>query len=98
LEGFALSAAEDVTRRWWALGDALVAKFSNGYGCMPSGEGDRTSPGYPAEWLRAVGFDAYPATQPPGGPGGAPHRCRAGRLACALASTLRAAGDWVAAL
>jgi hypothetical protein len=106
LEAFALSAAEDVTRRWWALGDALVAKFSNGYVCLPSGEGDRTSPGYPASWLRAVGFDSYPSTEPPSqaffeqrrpGHHGKP-RCRAGRVACAVASALRAAGNWVGAM
>ena len=71
LEQFAVSAAEDVTRRWWALGDALVARYSNGYKCLGASlfalrEGDRQSLGYPADWLRAVGFHSYPATLPPG--------------------------------
>ena len=70
LEQFTVSAAEDVTRRWWALGDALVARYSNGYKCLGDSlfdlqEGDRLSLGYPAAWLRAVGFNSYPATQPP---------------------------------
>ncbi len=105
LESFALSAAEDVTQRWWALADALVAKFSNGYVCLPGGEGERASPGYPQDWLRAVGFDAYPSTLPPMTTQHAhtqqtqtqQARCAGGALSCAVAGALRAAGDWLAA-
>jgi dipeptidase len=95
LEDFALSAAEDVTRRWWALGDALVAKFSNGYVCLPAGEGERLSPGYPAAWLRAVGYDAYPSTLPPVAAADA-LPCISGALSCAVASALRSAAAWLA--
>jgi dipeptidase len=95
LEQFALSAAEDVTRRWWTLADALVAKFSNGYVCLPDGEGDRAAPGYPAAWLRAVGYDAYPATHEPAA-GAAAAPCASGAVACAVAGALRSAAGWLA--
>jgi len=53
----------------WDLADALVARYANGYKCMGDIdhmiEGDRIVPGYPKEWLVAVGFHNYPATLPP---------------------------------
>lgn len=65
LEAFAVDAAERTTLGWWDLADTLVAKFSNGYVCGEGcPEGDRASPGYPAEWLKAVG--AHIVLRPPG--------------------------------
>ncbi len=103
LEQFAVSAAEDVTRRWWALADALMARYSNGYKCIGDNvyalqEGDRLSLGYPASWLRAVGFDKYPLTHPPQQTEQHQPRLRqAGTLASALAHVLRRVADWLAA-
>jgi len=106
LEQFAVSAAEDVTRRWWALADQLTARYSNGYRCLGEGlsfmqEGDRESLGYPQEWLKAVGFDRYPRTQPPQAQqaraGGHQRKCAGGARACVLARLLRSLADWVAA-
>ena len=69
LESFAVSAAEGATETWWALADALVARFSNGFQCLgpidAMLEGDRLAPGYPRDWLIAAGFHNYPATHPP---------------------------------
>ncbi|GAX81201.1 hypothetical protein CEUSTIGMA_g8633.t1 [Chlamydomonas eustigma] len=70
LESFAVSAAENVTLKLWSLADALVARYSNGYKCLGDIEGtllegDRLAPGYPKEWLQAVGFQDYPTTRPP---------------------------------
>ena len=69
LESFAVSAAEGATETWWALADALVARFSNGFQCLgpieAMQEGDRLAPGYPRDWLIAAGFHNYPATHPP---------------------------------
>ena len=43
---------------WWALAFRLIAKYNNGQ--LVHGEGNVYYPGYPAWWLRAVGYDRWP--------------------------------------
>ncbi len=50
--------AEAVVRRWWQLADELIEKYADGniYG-QPQG--------YPAWWLKAVGYAKGPPPIPP---------------------------------
>lgn len=49
-------AMEEVEARWWALGDELVGKYSDGY--VMTDEGSQEGAGYPTWWLKDVGFGA----------------------------------------
>jgi dipeptidase len=52
--------AERVTKEWWALGDKLISKYSDGY--MVTGElpSEMRAIGYPEWWLRATEFHHWP--------------------------------------
>ncbi|MFQ6069911.1 MAG: dipeptidase [Candidatus Aminicenantales bacterium] len=45
--------AKRVVDDWWALADYLIVKYNDGYINLPEG---RRAPGYPKEWLEAVGY------------------------------------------
>ncbi|MGE5509500.1 MAG: dipeptidase [Chitinophagales bacterium] len=49
LTNYSCDVANRTTAAYWALGDRLMAKYSDGYV-------DGKTVGYPDEWLRAVGF------------------------------------------
>ncbi len=45
--------AQKTVDEWWKLSDALIVKYSDGYVVTP---GHESSPGYPKDWLDAVGY------------------------------------------
>jgi hypothetical protein len=49
LTNYSCDVANRTTAAYWALGDRLMAKYSDGYV-------DGKTVGYPADWLKAVGF------------------------------------------
>ncbi len=55
--------AKDLVAAWWNLADALMFKYADGFVSEPGKIGQ--SVGYPAWWLKAVGY--------PGGPPKPPH-------------------------
>ena len=54
LTDYSNANATKVVEGWWKLGWTLVGKYHDGYITEPSGK--QTSPGYPTEWLKEVGF------------------------------------------
>jgi dipeptidase len=48
------AAMTEVDKSWWALAWNLVGKYSDGYEMSPQGQ--QITLGYPAEWLKKVGF------------------------------------------
>jgi hypothetical protein len=46
---------DDLVRRWWELGDILVAAFNDGIHTFENGT--QQTYGYPAWWLQMIGFD-----------------------------------------
>lgn len=59
----ATQLATDTVARWWSLTDSLMLKFADGFITTFNGPQDAaTSPGYPAWWLKEVG---YPNGPPP---------------------------------
>ncbi|PIE54566.1 MAG: peptidase C69 [Dethiosulfovibrio peptidovorans] len=49
-------AMVEVEKAWWALGDALVGKYCDGY--VMTEEGTQEGVGYPTWWLEDVGYGA----------------------------------------
>lgn len=47
--------AVDVMASWRKLWEQLVVKYNDGYRIGPNGEKDKI--GYPAKWLKAVGYE-----------------------------------------
>lgn len=67
---------DDLIVNWWALADTLVATYNDGYFTDPAGKASYT--GYPAAYLRDVGFNdgfVYPVGVCPADPVG---QCSAG--------------------
>ena len=54
LTDYSNANAVKVVEGWWKLGWTLVGKYHDGYITEPGGK--QTSPGYPTEWLKKVGF------------------------------------------
>ena len=54
LTDYSNTNAVKVVDGWWKLGWTLVGKYHDGYITEPSGK--QTTPGYPTEWLKEVGF------------------------------------------
>jgi dipeptidase len=52
LTDYSVLHAEEVVRRWRALGEQLVAKYNDGY--IQDGKGQPQEVGYPESWLREV--------------------------------------------
>ncbi|MFC2169863.1 dipeptidase [Acidobacteriota bacterium] len=53
LTKYSNETAQHVVDEWWALADKLIVKYNDGY--INAGS-QTTSPGYPQEWLDAVGY------------------------------------------
>jgi dipeptidase len=53
LTRYSNETAQRVVNDWWALADYLIVKYNDGYVNAPGG---RSAPGYPTEWLDAVGY------------------------------------------
>lgn len=53
LTEYSNETAQRVVDDWWALADYLIVKYNDGYVNVPEG---RSMPGYPKEWLDAVGY------------------------------------------
>jgi len=60
LEAFTNDFARRVTKEWWALGDMLIAKFSDGYIVTGEAPSEMHCLGYPEWWLRSSEFDLWP--------------------------------------
>jgi hypothetical protein len=52
LTQYSVGQAEEVVRRWKALGELLLTKYNDGY--VADGEDESVERGYPEEWLREV--------------------------------------------
>jgi dipeptidase len=53
LTKYSNETARRVVNDWWALADKLIVKYNDGYINTP---GETKAPGYPKEWLDAVGY------------------------------------------
>jgi dipeptidase len=74
--------ADAVLTAWWALADTLMVQYADGFISMPGQKGGPgAAVGYPARWLKAVGWSRGPPPPPPPpsrnrGPGRAGDRTR----------------------
>ncbi|QDZ19931.1 dipeptidase [Chloropicon primus] len=55
---------DKLTKSWWQVAFKLVAKYSNGLVTTGEDPGERTGPGYPNWWLKAVGYTNWPPADP----------------------------------
>jgi len=58
------SFARYVGAEWWELSYKLIAKYSNGLVTTGEEANERKAPGYPKWWLKDVGYDQWPPTNP----------------------------------
>lgn len=56
--------ARYVGAEWWELSYKLIAKYSNGLVTTGEEANERKAPGYPKWWLKDVGYDQWPPTNP----------------------------------
>lgn len=54
LTDFTGKSMKTVARDWWRFSDMLIGKYQDGYVMTP--EGENRTVGYPAEWLKEVGY------------------------------------------
>jgi hypothetical protein len=50
-----IKVTDDLIDAWWKLADTLVVTYNDGYYTEPSGKASYT--GYPADYLRSIGFN-----------------------------------------
>lgn len=65
LTNYCVNNANNVVNEWWKLSEDLIAKYRGGYingKYIPGQTPVATAPGYPASWLKAVGYDKGPLT------------------------------------
>jgi dipeptidase len=65
LTNYCVDNANNVVSEWWKLFDYLIAKYRSGYlnsEYIPGQTPTSTTLGYPAWWLKAVGYDKGPLT------------------------------------
>ena len=54
-ESVIVAVTDELIQYWWDLADKLIVTYNDGYYTEPSGKASYT--GYPAEYLRAIGFN-----------------------------------------
>ena len=54
LTAYTTKAMNDVCDGWWNFAFELIGKYCDGGIMQP--DGSQKTPGYPTEWLKAVGF------------------------------------------